>query len=268
MSTKIFTGFRLTLTNWNRIHDEIVKLQAETKPLVDRMAAKFLAERTVRLLDEAALSGKPVEQNPLSAAHHEFMERQKKIRATGLRDPEVDFEFTLVLVPQRKLGPVGMYFTEQKELADLWLSRPFVHDYAYWNNVDPDEDVRPSQWRRRMQTWNRVFDEAPTPALAGFTATIVEDRLYSFIPTEDVLRQLPHLEKRLRYAASDRVCAERLKETSKDKDPNDWSPVMEAIRWSAQTDEGRAAVAAEIEKIRPLLAETVTADILTGKEAM
>lgn len=41
---------------------------------------------------------------------------------------------------------------------DFLSEMPEITDYAYWDNVDPDEDVSDEEWQERGEVWNRLTD--------------------------------------------------------------------------------------------------------------
>jgi hypothetical protein len=41
----------------------------------------------------------------------------------------------------------------------LLKERGLATDYAYWNNVDPDEDVPENEWVQRKAAWNEALDK-------------------------------------------------------------------------------------------------------------
>lgn len=46
------------------------------------------------------------------------------------------------------------YFMEEARVSGLDLV-----DFAYWNNTDPDEEVKEEEWEHREETWERILGE-------------------------------------------------------------------------------------------------------------
>jgi hypothetical protein len=60
-------------------------------------------------------------------------------RRRGHRTPLCDPTFAMSFLPHPDSRILGISHCEQDDWKERWLARPFVRDYAYWNNTDrPD----------------------------------------------------------------------------------------------------------------------------------
>jgi hypothetical protein len=157
MSTSISRGFKLKTTDLFQIQQYMMAWRDELRQVHRDSVARLLATKTSDMIDEAATSpGLHGGRKPLSAANRDFRDRQREIVKSGYRDPEVDFEFRLELMPYD--GCVyGIARTEREEWWKLFLSKDFVEDYSYWDASEGPDDVAESEWEDRRVTWNAIF---------------------------------------------------------------------------------------------------------------
>lgn len=238
MSTKIYTGFRITGTDLQGLHRRIADFRAEATRLAEalllqRIAALF-AERVDDLILQAA-SPSPILWREIMK---EIRQRQQMIVQTNMRDPEIDLSFSLSFAPASRNSVIGMYFTEASPLAKLWLHWPGVRDYHYQNQTDRPEYLIQRAWNDRATTWERVLRDHG----ALFTAEIVPVR---FAPDYESLahvpRFFPSLESRLERLARERVASDRMRRLRHQQrlTPTQqlrWTEVMASMRFAAKPE--------------------------------
>ena len=177
-----------------------------------RRMAQFLAERTVEIIDSnfrSAAHGKPITHNaPLYQASVELRKRQSAIRATGFRDPEVDFDVELCLwyLPAEKayIGQVG---AEDSGFAyDLLIETGVAEDFYYTDQVEPEAGICAPQWAIRRRVWAEIHRGTHSPGI-----------MFSFKPAErsyaleDLTTFFPSYDKRCRDFAESELFASRVK---------------------------------------------------------
>ena len=286
MSIKIYTGFQFKHKNLMQIHREIMKFRKEARALAERKAAQWQIKKAVEILDRFTLGGGKKEfrnkvktDGPFYMAFSELMERQREIEKTKQRDPEVDFSFELSIHPLRN-KVLGMYFAEDRDLIDLWMSKSFVVDYHYQNQTDKPRDIDAKEWRQRARDWDRALPGAGVPAESGFTAQVTGMRV-AFLGREgSIWNHIPKLNDRARAFAKTRLFQKRFKELKRKREKevydgkrvsmkalpvSDWSAVYFAFGDWLKTREGKKALAAEMKEVKKNLVKRVTKAHLLGK---
>src|SRR5699024_4651082 len=128
-----------------------------------RLDARELAQRVVRLIDQADFTGKPRPDTPIVEAYFEFTDEQRKTsRNLTWHDPN-RFSMSLGLDPET--GQVlAIPFHRSPEYQEALQGSGMFTEYGYWNNSDQPEGVTDVQWEERKQAWKRV--------IPGFSAPI------------------------------------------------------------------------------------------------
>lgn len=185
----IIDRWRATFRNWHR---------QELAALIARDATEFIDTEALRDL----FPGTPERIDaPASTARDRIRARQKDIRATGLRDPQVDFDFSLSLHPHQD-GLYGLVFSERQNWIDSFLESAEITRLPYWDNTDRPEHLDAAQWAARGDLWKSILDRDPSgrPAQAGFTAEMSPaDTLGP--PIEDLVDAQPTLDRRIELMA-------------------------------------------------------------------
>jgi hypothetical protein len=262
MSTKIHHGFRFRSRDLFEIHEMIARWRvvladqhrADLAALVAGMAADTVDRNIIR--PERASGG-----TPYRIAREEIRTRQKEILGSGSRDPEVDFDFELSILPFG--GAVyGMAFCERPRWIDLWMEQGAVDDFSYWNNTDRPDGIAEDEWEERGRIWHDLLLAHPagTPGMAGFTAQCADRMLQ--VSAEDILEALPSFEARVaRQARNEAVNAVyvRMKEEGKDMS-NPFSVYSKIERWLG--GEGSRLLEEERGRVAGLLAREITREMI------
>jgi len=269
MSAKIYSGLRFTSCDLLEVHQQIMAF----RPIVARLTADalsaFLAKAATERIDKAAMGGAAC-KSPLFESLQEFWDREKGIKETQRRDPRVDFEFKVFVLPFE--GRIyGIASSEQGEWVDVLKKQDWVEDWSYWNNSDRPKGIPQEEWDERSRVWHDVLAQSPAmlPSGCGLIADLSDSTYLPMAP--DVLPFVPSVEERARRIAFNIVRSRRfallvgdetqlLEERSRRVDHI--GAVIEAADY-AQKD-GAAEVDAEIERVRPLLPE-ITEKVLLGK---
>lgn len=262
MSTKIYNGLRFVSTDLYEIHQQFMDWRKRIHELTDEYENKMIALKVVQIIDRQTIieTDEPI-KNPMSHVWNEITDAQQEIKKTGRRQPAVDFDFEVSLMPHK--GRVyGIVFCEQGPWVREFMAQNWVEEFGYWNNTDPPEDMDEAEWDIRGEIWNDVLQNK-APAQVGFTASCT--RPYSWPSREAVLAAIPSLDDRVRYLAKDIVFARKSKELY----PKDVEPKKIGFEWLFRTedylksDEGKAEIAEEAKRIEPLLKRELTVvDIL------
>lgn len=202
MSTKIYTGFKFKPgTTLDAAAKQLSAIQQSLAAMLrDQVDAYFVREQ-VRLLDALILKSQPgfadkIElpvgllnaNNIFLKVFNDFLDRTKDIERTSRRDPAVDFKFEVVLIPVDDMV-CGIYYTENRAAAELFMKSEGIEDFTFWNNTDRPDEVTKETWENRRAVWCKVFNDNPVPAEMGFTRVLYAN---TYFPTlEDLQRCLP-----------------------------------------------------------------------------
>jgi len=272
LSTKIHNGFVFDTADLFKIHSYIKKFARELGPLIRDQYGEMLYHKAVYRIDELLIN-KKVEQykNPLSAASREFRDRVEKIRVNRMRDPEIDFEFNITFYPLAKKKKVlGLVSCEQQEWVDLWMDKPFVTGYNYWNNIDKPDDIPTREWNTRKRDWDKVLRQDHvdgTLTNGGFTYECVHEAFrYACYPKRDKVNRawIPTRSQRANRLAKDDLFKDyrRIKRISLKKQP--FSHYMDYLNWINKDTKGKKLLKQRVQELKAKL-EKITVTTLYGK---
>lgn len=265
MSTKIYNGFRFSFRDLGRIHEVIMEWRADLRVLHQQAANCFVAEIATNMIDDEFIRpGSHRGEMPLMKAINLLWDRQSEIKKSQRRDPSVDFEFTLSLMPFED-RIYGIVYTEQHEWLRLWMAKPFVEEFGYWDNTDAPEEITDSEWEERARVWSAIFEPAimSAPSMAGFSADCTHEALMP--DSQHVAESAPSLLQRASRRAKFTVISaevERLQSLAVDKDSTRLqSFAVEGMKWF-QSDVGQAAFEAEKCRLTSVLPPQITTEML------
>jgi hypothetical protein len=264
MSTKIYRGFRFRSHDLFDIHNVIAAWRIELAELQRRDMASVLAGLSLEIIDRNAVNPRRnAGKNPFRAAREEVRTRQKEILGSGLRDPEVDFDFELSILPHE--GRIyGMVFSERPHWVNRWLAKDEVEDFSYWNSTDRPDGVSEEEWGTRGGIWQRIFQANPagTPGMAGFSAQCTDRLLQPRL--DDVLDSIQPFDARVaaraRECAMDRGYAAMLADGVKVSD-NPFAVISKIEKWLE--DGGAHVLEEETRRVAQLIPSKINAEILT-----
>jgi hypothetical protein len=207
--------------------------------------------------------------SPYGAAWVRFTERMKEIERTRRRDPEVDFECTIRVMPTPH-GVLGIYDTERTALEDLILAHPQIEAYGYWDNTDPDENVSEADWATRETAWEWVIEHwGGTGSVAELgTRVTLSDRLTATlaVPTPDeVAAQMPTVAHRTRRLAQTRALEEAVADSGASVTAHTAMGLYRDALKGPKTPEGQERLASHEAWVKERLVPAITtAHILEG----
>lgn len=157
MSTCIYQGFRLSTDSFA----EALRLVEAFRPWVTQQAEKQLDAVMANL----AGTGKSA-----SEAHRVWRDLRTQSRKEGIREPEVDTDFSISLIPVNG-GLLGIVFTEHYDWYTAWCTQPGVEEFSYWDNSDGPENLDAVSWQARKQAWQALSGEPV--AMQAFSIDLV-----------------------------------------------------------------------------------------------
>jgi hypothetical protein len=209
MSTKIYTGFKIDTIDILEVQAILNEHHKSVKEITKEKIIEHLIKSAVKEFDRDTIEKKDTDKNYISEANYDMEDRQKKIKQTMSRDPEVDFDAEIAIFPfEGKF--YGIYYTEKEEFYDNLLTNSKVVEFSYWNSTDHPKNITKQEWEEREKIWDTIFKGNELPCEIGFT------KKYNSYPPQPSIEEIiakwdsvvPKFEKRLKYW-SNIVYAER-----------------------------------------------------------
>jgi len=213
MSTKLLNGFKFKSNDIFEVYKNLSSLRTKCAEISKEKSLEYQAVRSTTLLDRFCFYREKFEKppTPLVDCYLELIERIKKVKEKGHRDPEIDFDFEVVVLPHSG-SLYGLYFTEQKEFKNLLTSADFLEDFSYWDHTDKDEKVSEKDWQHRANVWDGIFQDTWTPAEVGFSIHLSDvSAICNTANIKDVLSKVPSVTVRLKDLVTDLLFEERVK---------------------------------------------------------
>jgi hypothetical protein len=260
MSVRIYTGFKFAQRELADIVASMDQLKAPIEAMQRQRYLKAYAGIFVDMMDRSqmAIAGGRTEGLvtglPGSLVRRAIRERQKKVRATGERDPAVDLEVILTCWYSRLLGEVvGCAYGEFTEpVLELLKDVGIATDYGYWDNVCRDENVPEEEWKQRKRVWSEVLDRKSG---MGFQFRFEGEQASFPFTWDEVAPNLPDVVFRARELA-EAVLFERWRATApgQSEGPDGiWSLYMQFRTRLREDPAMKQQLAEEGERIRPQL---------------
>jgi len=216
MSTKIYNGIIFTKKmSLVSLKKEIDNLRPKVTELVRKMYNSFAGAYIARIIDMKTFKLFTKDQIeefknrnlcPITHSFFRLCERTDEIKKTSTRDPEVDFDLSMVVFPVTGSKLLGMYFCEKKELEDILFRELPIKEYHYQDSTDRPEDISDKEWSRRERDWDKALggNGYAIPAEAGFTIQI--SPVNSIISSADeILDNIPSKKKRLEVISRTKI---------------------------------------------------------------
>lgn len=274
LSTKIHNGilFRGSLRG---VYERLRQSRPHIHEMQKRETLAFLGRRAAEILDRRVLGMHPLkdehgQKSPLSAAWREMRDRQAEIVRSGYRDPEVDFGFSIVLLPAQRV--FGLVDAEQKSFRDWLMSQDWLQEFNYWDNTDRPDSLSEAQWEHRRGIWKELLSPKgagwPGDWGLGFTCNPPPMTLEAAL----VAAAAPPIEKRARDLAKMRLVDVYVRARRETASPETLDMtaltglVHEAAGWMMSAKDGRQALDEETRKLAGILPE-LNEDILTSVQA-
>ena len=241
MSTKIYSGFRFKTNDIFEIQKYIMEFREEVKAHDFKTLCKEIARLATITIDNHSLGVIWGTHRPYRQAIDVLEEIRK----------EDEISADIVIFPFEN-SIYGMSFGK-RDHNRMWSEKPFVEEFAYWNNTDPLEGVSEEDWKERGRIWDEILVNF-TPAESGFTAQCSET--YPLPPDlSQVLAEVPSLESRVLKSAKDHLF--KIYDQSNNRPLQNY---MSYIDWIG-SEEGKDKLASDSDLIRSKL-RPITEDLL------
>ncbi len=256
------------LNDWGSV------LRGEIQRVERRLRARLLARLAAGIVDRLALEDTPERarivvggllvseddydsDNALAAARHQVRAHEKKIKASGYRDPEYDFSCHLQVLPLRG-RLLALLFAEQDAYFTVLRQMAGVSPYPYWDNVDQPRGITRAQWRERGAEWREAIGPTGVPAQRGFTITC--ELALPEVDRQLVLRSLPSVHGRVKRNGWDWAWARWSQGREIDAHAIG-SALLEFQEWT-ETPEGHDALRSARQEVAARLPRTISEPML------
>lgn len=204
MSTKIHNGFVFNTTDLMEIYEHINEFRKQLQPLVYDKTVQYFAEECTTLYDMRSLSGEKI-HGIFSEVYQNFKLKQDEVRVKMVRDPSVDFQFSITIIPTADKF-YGLFYTEQSDFADMWADSDMVSEYVYYNNTDHPDGITEEEWDARGDMWDSLLNPfGDIPAEAGFTFSVIPEHTTDVPKIKDVVSNVTSITDRTAIRAKDNM---------------------------------------------------------------
>lgn len=200
MSTKIYNGFKIDSNDIFEVQNILMGHHEKVKEITENKTIEFLIRFAVEGLDKDTIEGKETKKNYLSEAGSSLMDRQREVKKSGYRDPVIDFEAEVVVIPYEGKF-YGIYYSQQDAFLNNLLENPKVSEFGYWDNTERDDKVSAKEWKQRQKIWDGIFKDTSIPGEIGFSK-----KFNAYVPYPEIEsiaekweQFCPTFEKRLKY---------------------------------------------------------------------
>ncbi len=266
MSIKIYNGYTLPYMSLEELYAITQDFKNKINTAAEKLANELVAKMSTTIFDLVTIGEyqDPEKQAsfPLAIAMHKIHDRQRKIKSTHQRDPEVDFSCSACIIPSIKYQKIFcLLFSEQKEFTKIWEEIPGLQEYPYWNNTDHPDDMTWEQWEERGKEWTDALGETGIPRDAGFTIECGD--ALSIPRSEKVLEYIPDFEKRVSKIGLNCVY-KKATEEFKQEDPELKNPyrIISQAKNFIKSEAGQSLLQEEKQRISALLKPEITKEDL------
>ena len=260
MSKNVSNGFVFKTTDLMEIHNTIDEFRKQLQPLVYDKTAQYFADECTARYDYNTIDNKK-SHGIFNEIYQQFIQKQDEVRVKAVRDPSVDFQFNIIVIPTKDKF-YGLFYTEQVDFVNLWTENDLVDEYIYYNHQDRPDTFTEDEWKEREAKWGELLDPAGgIPALAGFTYSVIQEQTVVVPKIKDVISKIPSIANRTELCARDKM----FKRFAKDKKFSDNNVIKlygEFVEY-LDTDEGKKKYDDEIGRMSSQLKI-----ILTEQELM
>lgn len=270
MSTKTYDGIRFRVQGLEQLHKEITEMRKELRPLVEQKVIGFIANDAIHRVDRYARGRRGEDEScALSEATPSLLDRQSEVERSKRRDPQVNFTFSLSILPIDG-GILGIPFVEQRNFLQILLEKDWVEPFGYWDNTDPDPSLSEEEWDERRRLWDKALSaHNGIPALNGFSADLVLMSQGGLPSAEEIATYIAEnvsLEGRARRAALDDLIEERVRQRMEGEqgEPR-FSMYIEAMEHFNSSEQGMQELDERTKKHGSLLIPEITKEVLLRK---
>jgi len=255
MSKNISNGFVFNTTDIMEIHNAIAEFRKQLQPLVYDKTVQYFADECAAKYDYNTIDNKK-SHGVFNEIYQQFIEKQDEVRVKAVRDPSVDFQFSISIIPTDDKF-YGLFYTEQVDFVNLWSDNDLVSEYIWFNHSERPDIYTDEEWKEREAKWEVLLEPAGgVPSLAGFTYSVIQEQTTIIPKIQDVMKEIPSITDRTELCARDKM----FKRFAKDKKISN-NNVMKFYREFVEfldTDEGKKKYDDEIGRMSSRLKLVLT----------
>ena len=272
MGWNIGGGVKFTTNDIFDLHNRLQAWRGVMLSLTRKKVNEILVDDIISAVDRDMGRGNEFPKDPLSTAWRAIDDAQTEIRKTGYRNPRYDFDFEITIMPFE--GELyGIVRCEQREWLSKFMRSGIVKPF-YWFDDERPSHIKAAEWNERKRVWQSIFDKDSRPVAHGYDGKFTVD-LWQLRPFSNptgfrkrlaaMINQKP-FDKRVRSVAKDKVIHARMM-ADEEYDPsangssNIFHIMFKATDW-LKTDDGKAALAAEIAVVEKLLIPQIEGSML------
>ena len=204
------------------------QFRAQAEPMAEALLVKQVALEVAEVIDRAAL-GHTVEgiERPLSTVWGQTNAAWLETKRERRRHPKIDIECEIAILFAEG-AILGIIFTEQHELVDLWKNISGAKDFSYWSGDERPKSISEEEWAERERLWDLAMPSS-CPMKHGLSLTLIGD----FLPQPDnevFVAAQPPLDERVALLARDQVLSDLMKEPEEGAPPHQWVRAMMEAR--------------------------------------
>jgi len=265
MSTKIYNGFKFKQSpSLLELKQLASRFRAIILPIIEKKVNTFIANKAVAQIDGRILLSESRERSPLMAAIDELFEREREIKQTNRKDPLVDMEFNVCVLPTEH-ETYGIVYTVQSDLLELWLEQEEIINYPYWDNTDQPDSITWEDWEKRGEEWDLALNEHHgVPSMNGMTIEFVNGSSQGFSSAEKILPCVPTFEQRCQYWVKELAIKHATGQINTDQG-SAWQQYSAAKEW-LNTSVGKKYIKRITAEVKEKLPSIITQDMLLGKQ--
>ena len=204
MSKNISNGFVFNTTDIMEIHNAIGEFRKQLQPLVYEKVVQYFADECTATYDFNTVDNKKC-HGIFNEIYQQLVHKQDEVRIKAVRDPSVDFQFNIGVIPSDDKF-YGLFYTEQIDFVNLWNDNDIVSEYIYFNHEERPDTFTEDEWKEREMKWDKLLEPAGgIPALAGFTYSVIQEQTILVPKIKDVINAIPPIKNRTELVARDRM---------------------------------------------------------------
>jgi len=202
MSKNISNGFVFNTTDIIEIFDALIEFRKVLEPLVYDKTVQYFADECTLDFDTKTLNNDKI-RGIYNEVYQRFTVKQDEVRVKAVRDPSVDFQFSILIIPSEDRF-YGMFYTEQEDFTKLWSEHPLINEYIWYTHSERPENYTEDEWTERGDTWDNLLKSVGgVPALSGFTYSVIQEQTNVIPKIVDVIKAIPSITDRTALMARD-----------------------------------------------------------------
>lgn len=200
MSTKIYNGIKLTGDlSFADLRKNLIQLSKEfvipeSLKKLDKIVVNLMAKGLMQEVYNVRYRANNPEfllhvKEAFRMAVDEVRDRRKEVQKTGSRDPAVDTDASIVIIPLSSGKILAMPYIQMNDIYKAFLTKLPHEYYGYWDNADQEEGVSDADWKVRGKEWEEALPSG-IPAMDGYTIVLMPEDYPYYPDRSEILKKL------------------------------------------------------------------------------